>query len=38
VQIVDADGVAWDALYTLEKQSDGSLRISARISKKAVIS
>jgi hypothetical protein len=38
VQIVDAGGVAWDALYTLETQPDGSLRISACILKKAVIS
>jgi hypothetical protein len=38
VQIVDADGVAWDALYTLETQADGSLKISACILKKAVIS
>jgi Domain of unknown function (DUF4864) len=38
VQIIDADGVAWDALYTLETQSDGSLKISACILKKAVIS
>jgi Domain of unknown function (DUF4864) len=38
VQIVDADGVAWDALYTLEPQSDGSLKISACILKKAVTS
>jgi hypothetical protein len=38
VQIVDADGAAWDALYTLETQSDGSLKISACILKKAVIS
>ena len=38
VQIVDADGVAWDALYTLERQADGSLKISACILKKAVIS
>ncbi|MGA8651453.1 MAG: DUF4864 domain-containing protein [Xanthobacteraceae bacterium] len=29
VQIVDADGVAWDALYTLEPQADGSLKITA---------
>jgi hypothetical protein len=36
VQIVD--GVAWDALYTLETQADGSLKISACILKKAVIS
>jgi Domain of unknown function (DUF4864) len=38
VQIVDADGQAWDALYTLETQSDGSLKISACILKKAVTS
>ena len=38
VQIVDANGVAWDALYTLETQADGSLKISACILKKAVIS
>ena len=37
-RIVDADGVAWDALYTLETQADGSLKISACILKKAVIS
>ena len=29
VQIVDADGVAWEALYTLEPQPDGSLKISS---------
>jgi len=28
VRIVDADGVPWDALYTLEPQPDGSLKIS----------
>ncbi|MGI8526652.1 MAG: DUF4864 domain-containing protein [Pseudolabrys sp.] len=28
VQIVDADGVAWAARYTLEAQPDGSLKIS----------
>jgi hypothetical protein len=38
VQIVDADGVAWDAIYTLETQPDGSLKISACVLKKAVIS
>jgi hypothetical protein len=27
VHIVDADGVPWDALYTLEPQADGSLKI-----------
>ena len=29
VHIIDTDGVAWVALYTLEQQSDGSLKISA---------
>ena len=38
VQIVDADGAPWDALYTLETQADGSLKISACILKKAVTS
>lgn len=28
VRIVDADGVPWEALYTLELQPDGSLKIS----------
>jgi hypothetical protein len=28
VRIVDADGVPWEALYTLEPQPDGSLKIS----------
>ena len=28
VHIVDADGVPWEALYTLEQQPDGSLRIT----------
>jgi Domain of unknown function (DUF4864) len=27
VHIIDADGVPWDALYTLEQQRDGSLKI-----------
>ena len=38
VQIVDADGVAWDARYTLEPQPDGSLKISACTLLKAVTS
>jgi hypothetical protein len=38
VQIIDADGAAWEALYTLEPQPDGSLEISACVLKKAVIS
>lgn len=28
VRIVDEDGVPWEALYTLEPQPDGSLKIS----------
>ena len=28
VHIVDGDGVAWEALYTLELQPDGSLKIT----------
>jgi hypothetical protein len=28
VHIVDADGDAWEALYTLEQQPDGSLKIT----------
>ena len=38
VAIIDADGTAWEALYTLEPQPDGSLKISACALKKAVIS
>jgi Domain of unknown function (DUF4864) len=26
--IIDADGVPWEALYTLEQQADGSLKIT----------
>jgi hypothetical protein len=28
VHIIDADGEAWEALYTLEQQGDGSLKIT----------
>jgi uncharacterized protein DUF4864 len=28
VHIVDADGQAWEAMYTLEQQSDGSFKIT----------
>ena len=28
VHIIDADGQAWEALYTLEEQPDGSLKIT----------
>jgi len=36
VHIIDADGVAWEAVYTLEPQGDGSLKISACTLKKLV--
>ena len=29
VHIVDANGEAWEALYTLERQADGSLKITS---------
>lgn len=35
VHIVDADGVPWEALYTLEQQSDGSFRITGCVLLKA---
>jgi hypothetical protein len=38
VHIIDANGVAWEALYTLETQPDGSLKISGCVLTKAVIS
>jgi Domain of unknown function (DUF4864) len=28
VHIIDGDGLAWEALYTLERQPDGSLKIT----------
>jgi Domain of unknown function (DUF4864) len=28
VHIIDANGEAWDALYTLEREADGSLKIT----------
>ena len=36
VHIVDADGVPWDALYTLEQQPDGTWKISGCVLLKAV--
>jgi hypothetical protein len=36
VHIIDADGVAWEALYTLEPQSDGGLKISGCVLTKLV--
>lgn len=38
VHIIDANGDAWEALYTLEPQADGTLKISACVLKKAVTS
>ena len=38
VHIIDAKGVAWEALYTLETQPDGSLKIGGCVLTKAVIS
>lgn len=35
VHIIDADGVPWEALYTLEQQPDGSLKISGCVLLKA---
>ena len=35
VHIIDADGVPWEALYTLELQPDGSVRISGCVLLKA---
>jgi len=36
VDIVDAEGVAWVARYTLEQQTDGSFKISACVLTKLV--
>jgi len=35
VHIVDANGEAWDALYTLEQQADGSMKITGCVLLKA---
>jgi Domain of unknown function (DUF4864) len=35
VHIIDADGEAWEALYTLETEPDGSVRISGCVLLKA---
>jgi hypothetical protein len=35
VHIIDADGMPWEALYTLELQSDGSVKITGCILLKA---
>ena len=36
VHIIDADGIAWEALYTLERQTDGSIKIVSCVLSKAV--
>jgi Domain of unknown function (DUF4864) len=38
VHIIDAEGAAWEALYYLEPQGDGSLKISGCILKKEAMS
>jgi Domain of unknown function (DUF4864) len=38
VHIIDASGDAWEALYTLEPQPDGTFKISRCVLKKAVTS
>jgi Domain of unknown function (DUF4864) len=38
VHIIDTEGAAWDAVYFLEPQGDGRIKISGCILKKAVIS
>ena len=35
VHIIDADGIPWEALYTLELQPDGSIKISGCVLLKA---
>jgi hypothetical protein len=35
VHIIDADGAAWEALYTLEQQPDGSVKITGCVLVKA---
>jgi hypothetical protein len=35
VHIIDADGEAWEALYTLEREPDGSVKISGCVLLKA---
>jgi hypothetical protein len=38
VHIIDADGDAWEALYTIEPQEDGTFKISGCVLKKAITS
>jgi hypothetical protein len=35
VHIIDADGMPWEALYTLERQPDGSVKITGCVLVKA---
>jgi hypothetical protein len=35
VHIIDADGIPWEALYTLELEPDGSVKISGCVLLKA---
>jgi hypothetical protein len=35
VHIIDADGIPWEALYTLEQQPDGSMKITGCVLLKA---
>jgi hypothetical protein len=35
VHIVDTNGVSWQALYTLERQPEGSLKISGAVLSKS---
>jgi hypothetical protein len=35
VHIIDADGLPWEGLYTLDQQSDGSMKISGCVLTKA---
>ena len=36
VHLLDTNGIAWEALYTLERQADGSLKITGCVLLKAV--
>ena len=36
VHIIDSEGVAWEAMYTLEQQSDGSMKITSCVLSKAL--
>lgn len=36
VHIIDSEGVAWEAMYTLEQQSDGTMKITGCVLSKAL--